>query len=100
MTKKLKIPSSKKREKPQIFFFKKQDEKSNMADIKSHTELYSNEEITIEGCRGILDYSEQYIKLRLLKGGIILFGDTLCITFFENGVIRIKGKISSLEFCA
>lgn len=99
MAKKLKIPTSKKREKPQIFFFNKSDDTQKTIGIKSHIELFSNEEITVEGCRGILDYNEQYIKLRLIKGGVILFGDTLLVTFFENSTIRIKGKISALEFC-
>lgn len=99
MAKKLKIPISKKREKPQMFFFHKEDDVQEKVIVKSHIELFSNEEITVDGCRGILDYNEQYIKLRLIKGGVILFGETLSVTFFENGAIRIKGKISALEFC-
>lgn len=97
MSKKLKIPTTKKREKLRLFSF--EDNKEISPNIKSHIEIISNEEITVEMCRGILDYNEGYIKLRLLKGGVIIFGNSLYITYFENGIIRIKGKFTSVEFC-
>lgn len=99
MAKKLRIPTDKKRTKVHLFSFEDKTEKQVSADIKSHIELFSNEEITVEMCRGILDYNEEYIKLRLLKGGLVIFGNGLCITYFENSTIRIKGVFTSLEFC-
>ena len=99
MSKKLKIPASKRTQKLRLFSFEDKEDIAVSPDVKSHIEIISNEEITIEMCRGILDYNEEYIKLRLLKGGVILFGSDLYITYFENGIIRIKGKFTSVEFC-
>ena len=98
MTKKLKIPTNKRRER--LYLFKFEDEKpENQIEIKSHIELFSNREITVERCLGILDYNSDYIKLRLAKGNVILFGNGLYVSSFETNTIRIKGEIRSLEFC-
>lgn len=98
MARKLKIPISKKREKLNLFTF---EDVENDIDynIKSHIEIFSDKEITVECCQGILDYNNDYIKLRLSKGNVILFGKGLYISCFECNVIRIKGKLLSLEFC-
>ena len=98
LARKLKIPITKKREKLHLFSF--EDIPSDIDyNIKSHIELFSNKEITVECCQGILDYNNDYIKLRLSRGNVILFGKELYVSCFESNVIRIKGKLLSLEFC-
>lgn len=96
MAKKFKIPTNKKRERLHLFNFEDECEKS--CDIKSHIEFFANREATVEGCKGILDYDSNYIKLRLLRGSVILFGKKISVSFFEGSTIRIKGDFSSLEF--
>lgn len=64
-----------------------------------HTEIFGNSRINIEGCLGVAEYRDTYIKLRLNKGTLILCGNGFDIVFFENKVITVKGKISSVEFC-
>ncbi len=64
-----------------------------------HTEIFGNSRINIDGCLGVAEYRDTYIKLRLQKGTLILCGSGFDIVFFENKVITVKGKISSLEFC-
>ena len=98
MVRKLKIPINKRKEKMHLFTF--EDESCEIDyNIKSHIELFSNKEITVECCQGILDYNNDYIKLRLTKGNVILFGKELYVSCFESNVIRVKGKLHSLEFC-
>ena len=96
MAKKFKIPSSHK--KPKLHLFSFQEERSR-SDIKSYIELFSNREIAIDGCQGVVDYKSDYIKLRLSKGSVTVCGEGFSIINFENKIITVKGKISSLEFC-
>ena len=61
-------------------------------------EICGNPRITIDGCLGVYEYRDTYLRLRLTKGAVILCGIGFNIVFFENRQITIKGKISSVEF--
>ena len=103
MSKKFKIPTNHK--KPHLNLFSLDGEEGKTAaynsgsGVRSHIELFSNREIIIEGCRGVDEYREDYIKLKLIKGSITLCGSEFCIKSFENSSIVVNGNISSLEFC-
>ncbi len=64
-----------------------------------HIELFHNNQAVIEGCIGVYEYNDTYLKLRLSKGAVILTGENFDILTFEDKTITVKGKISSLEFC-
>lgn len=64
-----------------------------------HTEIFSNKNIIIENCKGIVDYQENYIKLKIKKGFLVLSGTEFVISSFEDEKIMIKGNIISIEFC-
>lgn len=96
MAKKLKIESSKRKEKWNIFGG---GEGFEEAIIKGpRIELFSNSQIVIEGCSGVLEYNENYLKLRLTSGALVLQGQNFDIVSFEEKTICVKGKIASLEF--
>ena len=61
-------------------------------------EICGNTRITIDGCLGVYDYRDTYLRLRLTKGTVSLCGIGFNIVFFENRQITVKGKISSVEF--
>lgn len=65
----------------------------------AHIEMISNREICIEGCVGVLEYTDAYLKLKLSKGALIIMGSNLDITLFEGKMITICGTVSSVEFC-
>lgn len=65
----------------------------------AHIEMISNREICIEGCRGVIEYTDAYLKLNLCKGALIVIGSNLDITLFEGKTITICGTINSVEFC-
>ncbi len=98
MAKKLKFKSQKQPEKWRIF---------SCSDVLGgkeriigpHIEFFGNREIIIEGCLGVFEYSDTYLKLKLPKGSLILCGNSFDISSFEATTISIKGKIDSLEFC-
>lgn len=100
VSKKFKIPSNHKKTQFNFFSFdEKEINENNSVLCKSHIELFSNREIVIEGCRGVAEYRDDYIKLRLQKGSVTICGNEFCIVSFENGSVVIRGNISSLEFC-
>lgn len=96
--KKLKIEKSTKKEKWNLF-------KINSAVLDDdlikgpHIELFYNNQIVIDGCIGVYEYNDTYLKLRLAKGALVLCGEKFDIVTFENKMITVKGKIDSLEFC-
>jgi hypothetical protein len=60
--------------------------------------LSSNKEAVVEGCRGILEYSDDRIKLNIGGGTLLFVGTNLSIdSLTVNGVV-ISGKFTSVEF--
>lgn len=97
MGKKLKIEKSKRKTKWNIL--KSNEEIIDKSLVSgSHIEILGNSKISIDGCLGVYEYRDTYLKLKLNKGVIILCGTDFDITYFENHLITVKGKISSLEF--
>lgn len=64
-----------------------------------HTEIFSNKKVIIEGCKGIVDYQDNYIKLKLKKGFFSLTGTEFLIISFDEEKIIIKGNVLTVEFC-
>lgn len=98
MGKKLKIERSEKSTKWNLF---KMDSAILDNDLIKgpHIELFYNNQAVIEGCIGVYEYNDTYLKLRLSKGALILNGEAFDILTFEDKTITVKGKINSLEFC-
>lgn len=98
MGKKLKIERSEKSTKWNLF---KMDSAILDNDLIKgpHIELFYNNQVVIEGCIGVYEYNDTYLKLRLSKGALILNGEAFDILIFEDKTITVKGKINSLEFC-
>ncbi len=97
MSKKYKIEKSNKKSKWNLTAMG-EDLSTNILS-SSHIEIIGNSTLTLEGCMGVAEYTDTYIKLRLSKGTLILCGINFDITFFENRQISVTGKISSVEFC-
>ena len=98
MSKKLKIEKSQKKQKLNILRHTEELLDTGMA-TGAHTEIFGNNQISIDGCMGVHEYRDTYLKLKLQRGSIILCGTGFDITYFENRLITVKGKISSVEFC-
>lgn len=96
MGKKLKIEKAEKKQKWNIFGGENGFEKALLNGPR--IELFSNSQMVIEGCLGVLEYNENYLKLRLAQGALVLAGENFDIVSFEEKTIFIKGKISSVEF--
>ena len=70
--------------------------------IKSVTgvriEMCSNRSITIDGCKGIVEYNGEYVTVKTIGGSISVFGKSLLIPVFEGAAISISGRIDSINF--
>lgn len=98
MAKRLKIEGKKKKEKWNILNLKDEYAGSDLLG-NVYIEIFGSGRISVDGCLGVYEYKENYLKLRLIKGTLILYGSEFNIIYFENRLISIKGKISSVEFC-
>ncbi len=97
MSKKIKIEKGKKREKLNLFGSEKVFDTLSLSG--AHTEIFGSTRIVIEGCLGVYEYNDCYLKLKLTKGAVIVSGSNFDISAFENSTITVNGKIGSLEFC-
>ena len=90
----------KSKKKNRINFIEQADFDNSFEYVRSYrVEILSNNEMLIEGCEKILDYNSDYIKLKLAKIALIVFGKDFKVLSFEENQIKISGSILSLEFC-
>lgn len=61
-------------------------------------ELTGNREVIIDGCKGVVEYTENNIRISLGENVLSLSGDNLLIQSFDNDVVIINGQISDIDF--
>lgn len=61
-------------------------------------EMRGSNELTVRGCRKILYYSDNEIRLSLKEYVLSIKGSGLYCASYYNGAVRIDGEIDSLEF--
>lgn len=70
-----------------------------MNDLKNlHIEFFGNREVIVDDCRGILEYSNEMIKLNIGRGTLSFLGRELTIGYMASDSVQIKGTIRSMEF--
>ena len=74
-------------------------DKEEILEGESRIEMYSNKEIVVDGCMGVLEFSDTYIKIKLKKGNAVIYGNGLNINGFEEKTITVSGNLQSVEFC-
>lgn len=90
--------NSKKEKSRFNFIFDKHDFLNNDVTLNPQIQLFSNRKMILYGCNKICDYRLNYINLKFKKGFLILEGENLIISTFEEEKIIINGKICSIEF--
>ena len=66
--------------------------------LKGNIELHGNREIIIDGAKGVIDYSEDFLKIDLGNICLKISGHKLMIESFIYEQIDVKGEIVTLEF--
>ena len=64
----------------------------------SDIQISDNKEIVLDGCRRVVEYNENHIKLELPSMGVSIVGMQLKMRNFSIGGVIIKGQIHSLTF--
>lgn len=64
-----------------------------------HIELDSNGQAVVEGCRGIIEYDGNVVRINCGRLIVRFCGDRLTINALSQDVIMVSGSIVSLEFC-
>lgn len=86
----------------------KQDNKNNIIDKLNLTaplsllipriEIHSNKEAIIEGCKSILEYDENIIKLNTGKLIVTFWGKDLIIKCLTPDSLIVDGFLTNIEF--
>ena len=61
--------------------------------------VHSDREVTVDGCRGVISCSEDYIKLNIGNRAVGISGRSLMIKSLTDREIIIVGCILSVEYC-
>ena len=64
----------------------------------SELQLTDNTNLVIYGCKRVLQYDENYIKLELATKGAAIDGLERSMSNFSSNGVVIKGKIHSITF--
>ena len=60
--------------------------------------LLGNRELTVEGCKGILEYEPEQIRLNLGTGSLTIRGSELTLLSLEPDYAQVGGRFASVEF--
>lgn len=63
-----------------------------------YLELHGQSELRMQGCRGILIYTDEEIVLRLRRGAVRVRGRRLVCTSYHAGAVEIEGWICAIDF--
>lgn len=64
----------------------------------SKIQLIGNRELSLEGCKGVLEYDNSIIRLNLGNRQLKLLGRNLSIRVLERNYVEIEGFIATIEF--
>ena len=71
---------------------------SEMITSEPRIEMTGNREIIIDGCKGVIEYTENNVRISLGESIMSISGDSLIIQSFDNDVVIITGQISDIDF--
>ncbi len=77
---------------------KKTDIPLDIIRDQTHYEMNSNKEIIVEGCKGILQYEENIVKLNMQNMITVFCGRRLSIKCLTEDSLIITGFVTSVEF--
>ena len=97
MLAKFRFKTNGEKNKLKIFRYEKASE-SRKKLLTPQIEMLSNKELNLDGCKGIIEYNDVYIRIKVSGGEITVTGDALNIPVFEGAAITVSGKIKSVEF--
>ncbi len=61
-------------------------------------QINGNQEVVVEGCKGILQYEQEEICLNVGNGQIKVKGTNLSVPVLERHLVQVHGRIDAIEF--
>ena len=61
-------------------------------------ELYGDRRIFIDGCKGLLEYRENIIRVALSKQTLTVTGSELALENMTEDTVTLNGKIENVSF--
>lgn len=80
---------------------KKKERKLQIPELylnEAKIEMLGNREIIIDGCKGVIEYDENTIKLNIGDLALCLVGTDMVIESFDSGVAIIRGRFAEIDF--
>lgn len=71
---------------------------ANTLSGAAHFEMNGNREVIVDGCRGVLEYDEQKIRVNTGKMITCFQGRCLSIKCLTSDSLIVEGFITSIEF--
>ncbi len=62
------------------------------------SEIIGNRQLTVEGCKGIEEYTEVLIKVKTTDGTLAAYGSDLNIKLLSTSAVIVGGVINRVEF--
>ncbi|MGN0457125.1 MAG: YabP/YqfC family sporulation protein [Acutalibacteraceae bacterium] len=63
-----------------------------------YVEMHGNTEVTVEGCKGILEYDSAVIRVSVGCAAVSVKGRALSIKCLSPGSVVISGVIKAIEY--
>lgn len=67
-------------------------------DTAAPFQMWENGVIYTESCRGILDFGDGYLRLKLGKEICTVFGSEIEVLHYQGSSLMVRGRIRSIEF--
>ncbi len=62
------------------------------------TQIQSNRHLTVEGCKGLAEYTDICIRIKTSEGVISAYGTELIISLLSTTAVMVDGYINRIEF--
>jgi len=63
-----------------------------------YIEIHGTGEMVVEGCKGILDYDGNLVRLSVGRFAVTVLGEKLEITHYSDGSCTVAGEIRNIGF--
>lgn len=67
-------------------------------NVPTHMEINGNREAVVEGCRGVLEYDTDIVRIKTNKGAVKFSGRGLVIKCLTVDSLVVNGFITCIEF--
>ncbi len=83
---------------PRPGFLERMRKRYGTGDLSEMIVLHGTGQISVRGCKGVLEYEPQKVRLSLKAKDLVLTGEDFVCVSFASGTVSLRGKIGELRF--